>query len=304
MPARPSSWTRRLPPELAGSSRAAGRYARRGRIQNTPVVILTAIATAPSTTAAIQVIMPGRSRHAMPVTTNHSEAAVARYSMSEVLLHSSPNGEHTKNARARTAVTGVAILRTSSHSAAAVSRKQARPVEAQGEVGSNPCVHHQGRECLEQRELERCLERSTEDGELRPPEIDPLLVEQDCRVRGLRLAERVDLDQWLAEGQQPWQGRQSKNDGDQQPFPPVAPDPRGAPASRAARARRRSRAHRAGRAPVAAAGPPRSRQARHRRIARADTRLSTRITSSPARLVHWPPQDGCPPAPPTGPQEG
>jgi hypothetical protein len=60
-------------------------------------------------------------------------------------------------------------------------------------------VHHEGGERLEERELERHLERLAENGELGVEEIDALLVVDARRVGGLRLSERVLLEQRAVE---------------------------------------------------------------------------------------------------------
>ncbi len=77
-----------------------------------------------------------------------------------------------------------------------VSRKHNRPVRRIARSGPR---HHERCRRLEEGELERHLERLTEDWQLGVEEIDALLVKDPCCVRRLGLPKRMALKQWLIE---------------------------------------------------------------------------------------------------------
>ena len=71
--------------------------------------------------------------------------------------------------------------------------------ETHGRVRRDSKMHDEAGGRLEQRELDRKEERRPEDRHLGPEKVDPLLVEEKRRVRGRRLAERLSLEEGLAE---------------------------------------------------------------------------------------------------------
>ena len=71
-------------------------------------------------------------------------------------------------------------------------------------------MHDQAGSGLEQRELDREQERRPEDGDLGPEQVDPLLVEEQRRVGGRRLAERLRFEEGLVERWNVDQERQPK----------------------------------------------------------------------------------------------
>ena len=88
--------------------------------------------------------------------------------------------------------------------------------ESKRGVLGNPQVHWERRERLEERELERRLERGSEDGELRVKKVDALLAELTSRPCRLRLAERVPLEQRRMQGRRHVH-HQGRKHGDDRP---------------------------------------------------------------------------------------
>ena len=135
----------------------------------------------------------------MTAYANPTAPAVARYSIIEVRLQTSANGvcerDHGADAAYRTChVADEPPQQQSGQDEADEARESKRGVLGDAHV------HRERGERLEERELERRLERLSEDRELRVKKVYALLVELTSRPCRLRLAERVILEQRRTQG--------------------------------------------------------------------------------------------------------